>query len=45
MSIPDIRWIHRFENYTKAVSQMTKFIEMGDLNELEEQGLIQSFLI
>lgn len=43
MSPPDIRWIQRFENYTKAVGQMTKFIEKGDLNEMEEQGLIQSF--
>jgi nucleotidyltransferase substrate binding protein (TIGR01987 family) len=43
MSKPDIRWKQRFENYTKAVGQMTKFIEKGDLNEMEEQGLIQSF--
>jgi nucleotidyltransferase substrate binding protein (TIGR01987 family) len=39
----DIRWIQRFNNYTKAVSQLTKFIDKGELNELEEQGLIQSF--
>ena len=43
MKNQDIRWIQRFENYTKAVRQMTKFIEKGDLNEFEEQGLIQSF--
>ncbi|MCX8496074.1 MAG: nucleotidyltransferase substrate binding protein [Akkermansiaceae bacterium] len=43
MSSSDIRWIQRFENYTKAVAQMTRFIEKGDLNEMEEQGLIQSF--
>lgn len=43
MSKPDIRWKQRFENYTKAVGQMTKFIEKGELNEMEEQGLIQSF--
>ena len=43
MSKPDIRWKQRFENYTKAVGQMTRFIEKGDLNEMEEQGLIQSF--
>lgn len=43
MKNQDIRWIQRFENYTKAVRQMTKFIEKGDLNEMEEQGLIQSF--
>ncbi len=39
----DIRWIQRFENYTKAVKQLTKFIEKSELNELEEQGMIQSF--
>lgn len=39
----DIRWVQRLENYTKAVKQLTKFIEKRDLNELEEQGLIQSF--
>ena len=43
MSTPDIRWIQRFDNFTKAVKQLTRFIEKGDLNEMEEQGLIQSF--
>ena len=43
MRSPDIRWQQRFENYRKAVAQMTRFIEKGELNELEEQGLIQSF--
>lgn len=39
----DIRWIQRFDNFCKALKQLTKFIEKGELNELEEQGLIQSF--
>jgi nucleotidyltransferase substrate binding protein (TIGR01987 family) len=39
----DIRWKQRFQNYQKALSQLSKFIEKGDLNELEKQGLIQSF--
>jgi hypothetical protein len=39
----DIRWKQRFSNYKKALAQLTKFIEKGELNELEEQGLIQSF--
>ena len=43
MSNPDTRWKQRFENYSKAVRQLTRFIERGDLNEFEEQGLIQSF--
>ena len=39
----DIRWKQRFSNYTKALSQLQKFIDKGNLNELEEQGLIQAF--
>ena len=39
----DIRWKQRLENFSKAVRQLTKSIEKGDLNELEQQGLIQSF--
>ncbi|WP_235189766.1 nucleotidyltransferase substrate binding protein [Methylotenera sp. L2L1] len=39
----DIRWQQRFSNYQKALAQLTKFIAKNDLNELEEQGLIQSF--
>jgi nucleotidyltransferase substrate binding protein (TIGR01987 family) len=40
----DIRWRQRFNNFTKALSQLQKFIDKGkDLNELEEQGLIQAF--
>jgi nucleotidyltransferase substrate binding protein (TIGR01987 family) len=43
MSKLDVRWIQRFDNFTKAVKQLTRFIEKGDLNEMEAQGLIQSF--
>lgn len=43
MSKQDIRWLQRFDNYQKALTQLTKFIDRGDLNELEEQGLIQAF--
>jgi nucleotidyltransferase substrate binding protein (TIGR01987 family) len=40
----DIRWHQRFANFTKALSQLEKFIEKGEtLNELEELGLIQAF--
>jgi nucleotidyltransferase substrate binding protein (TIGR01987 family) len=39
----DIRWQQRFANYQKALAQLTKFIDKGTLNELEEQGLIQAF--
>ena len=39
----EIRWIQRFSNFSKALAQLSKFISKGTLNELEEQGLIQSF--
>jgi len=39
----DIRWKQRFSNYRKALAQLTKFIDKGDLNELEKMGLIQAF--
>jgi nucleotidyltransferase substrate binding protein (TIGR01987 family) len=43
MEHKDIRWIQRFNNFCKALTQLTKFIDKGNLNELELQGLIQSF--
>ncbi|MEK7702679.1 MAG: nucleotidyltransferase substrate binding protein [Nitrospirota bacterium] len=43
MSAHDIRWIQRFNNFDKAINQLTRFIEKGNLNELERQGLIQAF--
>jgi nucleotidyltransferase substrate binding protein (TIGR01987 family) len=43
MSTIDVRWIQRFNNFDKALKQLTKFIEKGELSELEQQGLIQSF--
>ena len=43
MSAQDIRWIQRLNHFTKALGQLRKFIQKGNLNELEEQGLIQAF--
>ena len=43
MSGQDIRWIRRLNHFSKALSQLKKFIEKGELNELEEQGLIKAF--
>lgn len=43
MTVQDIRWIQRFSNFSKAVAQLKRFIEKGELNELEKQGLIQAF--
>ena len=39
----DIRWIQRLDNWNRALAQLTKFMQRTELNELEEQGLIQSF--
>ncbi|WP_286905461.1 nucleotidyltransferase substrate binding protein [Clostridium sp. UBA1652] len=39
----DIRWKQRFSNFNKAVMQLTEFIEKGNLNKFEVQGLIQCF--
>lgn len=39
----DIRWQQRFDNYQKALNQLTKFIKKDQLNELEELGLIKAF--
>lgn len=43
MTTEDIRWIQRLNHFSKALGQLTKFIEKGALNELEKQGLIQAF--
>lgn len=43
MSNLDIRWKQRFSSYTKALAQLTEFIEKGNLNKFEEQGLIKAF--
>jgi nucleotidyltransferase substrate binding protein (TIGR01987 family) len=39
----DIRWKQRLESYKKACSQLDEFIEKGDLNKFEVQGLIKCF--
>ena len=39
----DIRWVQRFSSFRKALSQLRKFIDKGELSELEEQGLIKAF--
>ncbi len=43
MTAQDIRWIQRLRHYSRALEQLTKFIDKGELNELEKQGLIQAF--
>jgi len=42
----DIRWIQRFSNYKKALSQLQDAVELSEqkeLTQLEKQGLIQAF--
>lgn len=42
----DIRWIQRFNNFNKALAQLTEAVELSKqrkLSKLEEQGLIQAF--
>ena len=39
----DIRWEQRFSNFTKALGQLNDFITHGELNRLEEQGLVKAF--
>ncbi|MCE5286383.1 MAG: nucleotidyltransferase substrate binding protein [Pelosinus sp.] len=43
MSVEDIRWKQRYDNFSKAVSQLTEFVEKDRLNKFEVQGLIQCF--
>jgi len=46
MSVKDIRWIQRFNNFNKAFNQLSEAVELAaqrELSNLEEQGLIQAF--
>jgi len=43
MASKDTRWMQRFRNYQKALTQLSRFVGKKELNEMEEQGLIQAF--
>lgn len=46
MGHQEIRWVQRFNNFTKALSRLREAVELAHrrpLTDLEEQGLIQSF--
>lgn len=46
MNGEDVRWIQRFNHYTKALAQLQDAVELAQrrpLSRLEEQGLIQAF--
>jgi len=45
---PDIRWVQRFNNFKKALANLTEAVELSKtkpLSKLEKQGLIQAFEI
>lgn len=46
MTTQDIRWMQRFNHFTKALSQLQDAVGLAQkrpLSKLEEQGLIQAF--
>ena len=46
MTTQDIRWMQRFNHFTKALSQLKEAVALAQkrpLSKLEEQGLIQAF--
>lgn len=43
VGMSDIRWEQRFGNFSKAIAQLTEFIEKPELNKFEMQGLVQCF--
>ena len=48
MNIQDIRWQQRFDNFNRALEQLTQAVELSrqrPLSDLEKQGVIQGFEI
>ena len=46
MSSKDIRWIQRFESFTKALGQLNDAVDLAktrELSKLERQGVIKGF--
>jgi len=46
MSTQDVRWIQRFNHFSKAFAQLKEAVELSEqreLSKLEGQGLIQAF--
>jgi len=42
----DIRWVQRFDNFQRSLKQLDKavaLLQVRELNELEKQGIIQTF--
>jgi nucleotidyltransferase substrate binding protein (TIGR01987 family) len=48
MNTQDIRWQQRFDNFNRALEQLTQAVELSrqrPLSDLEKQGVIQGFEI
>ena len=48
MNTQDIRWQQRFDNFNRALEQLTQAVELSQqrpLSDLEKQGVIQGFEI
>jgi len=46
MTDPDVRWKQRFQNYSRALAQLTeavRLIEQRPLSNIEKQGFIKAF--
>lgn len=46
MNAQDVRWIQRYNNFTKALQQLKEAVLLAQkrpLTKLEQQGLIQAF--
>lgn len=46
MTRSDVRWLQRFQNFQKALTQLLQAVELSHeraLSALEQQGLIQAF--
>ena len=39
----DIRWIQRYNNFNKSLDLLRKYVDKGELTELERPGLIKLF--
>ncbi|MFZ7198732.1 nucleotidyltransferase substrate binding protein [Avibacterium avium] len=39
----EIRWQQRLQNYQRAFTQLTEFVQQPKLNKFEQQGLVQCF--
>jgi nucleotidyltransferase substrate binding protein (TIGR01987 family) len=46
LSKEDVRWVQRFNNFSKVFAQLTDAVELSrqrELSNLEKQGLVQAF--